>query len=98
MCIKRYIGSFERVNSIGVPTIGYIILQFGEKQIRLASVTINEQQNETATMRRFCDRAGKPNWILTEKETVDITFFSKVEPENHFWLSWTNEGMFVLYI
>ncbi|OZC07942.1 CUB domain protein [Onchocerca flexuosa] len=43
-------------------------------------------------MRKFCDRVGQPVWILTENEIVDITFSSKVEPENHFWLSWSNEG------
>ncbi|VDK29763.1 unnamed protein product, partial [Gongylonema pulchrum] len=67
-------------------------LEFGEKQIRSASMTINGQHNETASVRRFCDRAGKPTWILSENEFVDITFFSKIEPENHFWLSWANEG------
>ncbi|KAK6108635.1 CUB domain family protein [Brugia pahangi] len=67
-------------------------LEFGENQILESSVTIGGQQNHTKTTRKFCDRIGKPVWILTENEVVDITFSSKTEPENHFWLSWSNEG------
>lgn len=44
-------------------------------------------------MRRFCNNIGKPVWILTKSEVVDIIFSSKTEPENHFWLSWSNEGI-----
>ncbi|VDN93661.1 unnamed protein product [Brugia pahangi] len=67
-------------------------IAFGENQILESSVTIGGQQNHTKTTRKFCDRIGKPVWILTENEVVDITFSSKTEPENHFWLSWSNEG------
>uniref|UniRef100_A0A1I8EZ18 Cubilin n=1 Tax=Wuchereria bancrofti TaxID=6293 RepID=A0A1I8EZ18_WUCBA len=67
-------------------------LEFGENQILESSVTIDGQQNHTKTMRKFCDHIGKPVWILTENEVVDIIFSSKTEPENHFWLSWSNEG------
>lgn len=44
-------------------------------------------------MQKFCEHIGKPVWILTENEVVDIIFSSKAEPENHFWLSWSNEGI-----
>ncbi|CAG9535646.1 unnamed protein product [Cercopithifilaria johnstoni] len=67
-------------------------LEFDENQILESSVTIDNQQSHTKTMQRFCDHIGKPVWILTKNEVVDITFSSKTEPENHFWLSWSNEG------
>ncbi|VDO21453.1 unnamed protein product, partial [Brugia timori] len=67
-------------------------LEFGENQILESSITIGGQQNHTKTTRKFCDHIGKPVWILTENEVVDVTFSSKTEPENHFWLSWSNEG------
>ncbi|VDK77902.1 unnamed protein product [Litomosoides sigmodontis] len=67
-------------------------VSFGENQILESSVTIGGQQNHTKTIQKFCDHVGQPVWILTKNEVVDIKFFSKTEPENHFWLSWSNEG------
>ncbi|KAM3716945.1 Cubilin [Dirofilaria immitis] len=91
----RLIFHFFRItesNNRFIPYCRTNYLEFGENQIFASSVTTRGQQNHTKTMQKFCDHVGQPVWILTENEVVDIIFSSKSEPENHFWLSWSNEG------
>uniref|UniRef100_A0A914ZLL6 CUB domain-containing protein n=1 Tax=Parascaris univalens TaxID=6257 RepID=A0A914ZLL6_PARUN len=66
--------------------------EIGEKQIHAASVMVGSQHNDSTAIRRFCDRSGVPITILSENNFIDITFASRNEPENHFWLSWSTVG------
>ncbi|KAH7671507.1 Calcium binding EGF domain containing protein, partial [Aphelenchoides avenae] len=47
---------------------------------------------ENSTRTKFCSGLAQPTEIETTSNVLDITFQSRNQPENHFWLTWSTIG------
>ncbi|KAK0410740.1 hypothetical protein QR680_005299 [Steinernema hermaphroditum] len=67
-------------------------LEIKNGQIATTSVVIDGHHNDSTSMERFCDKTGQPQTLLSKGAELDVSFVSRNDPENHFWLSWSTVG------
>ncbi|TKR76615.1 hypothetical protein L596_017729 [Steinernema carpocapsae] len=73
-------------------------LEIKHEQLGTVHAVIDGIRNDSTTLERFCDKSGEPISLLTKSNEVDISFVSRNDPENHFWLSWSTEGCGGTYV
>jgi hypothetical protein len=56
------------------------------------SRSIDPRAHHTYT---FCSGLAEPTLLVTVGNQARLTFQSRGEPDNHFWLSWTTLGAFL---
>ncbi|RCN50946.1 CUB domain protein, partial [Ancylostoma caninum] len=67
-------------------------LKFGEGEVAEATVKIGNSINVTNKLTEACSDVAKPMVVKSKNNVMHLTYQSKKQEQNHFWLTWTTIG------
>ncbi|VDK47883.1 unnamed protein product, partial [Cylicostephanus goldi] len=67
-------------------------LKFGDGEVAEATVKIGNSINITNKLVEACSDVAKPVVVKSKNNILHLTYQSKKQEQNHFWLTWTTIG------